>query len=96
VQKGVDSCQGPGYLELARRLGFDPSRNKTIPCALGDPTFAQGLFELFLDPAPPAGSGAWPYRWTDYGEDAGARPPAVPTPPAHAPVSPPPPHHSLP
>jgi hypothetical protein len=74
VQEGVDACQGPGYQELAKRMALPTDKNQTIKCELGDETFAQGLFELFLDPAPPAGSGAWPYRWTDYG-GCGSDPP---------------------
>lgn len=71
VQEGVDACQGPAYQVLAKRMGLPTDKNQTIKCELGNQTFAQGLFELLLDPAPPAGSGAWPYRWTDYGKSCG-------------------------
>ncbi len=62
LQGGVDHC-AVRYAEMGAALGFDTSRNATIPCDLSNATVASALFGVYLDATPLDGVSWW---WTDY------------------------------
>lgn len=61
-QTGIDLCE-PSYPTFASRMGIDPSTNETVPCDMGNATFARALYELILSREELRGSDWW---WTDY------------------------------
>lgn len=61
-QTGIDICE-PSYPAFATSMGIDPSTNATVPCDMGNATFARSLYELILSREDLRGSDWW---WTDY------------------------------
>jgi alpha-glucosidase (family GH31 glycosyl hydrolase) len=51
------------YRAFARAVGFDTSRNATIPCDMSNRSWAAALFGVYYDAAP---LGAVDWWWTDY------------------------------
>jgi hypothetical protein len=44
-ETGIDHCEDR-YAAVGQRLGFDTSLNATIPCDMGNLSFAQALFDM--------------------------------------------------
>lgn len=62
-QAGITHCDDR-YTQFAAAVGFDTSKNATIPCDMSNITFAAALFSVYLDASP---LGAVDWWWTDYG-----------------------------
>lgn len=59
----MDHCDSR-YAQVAAALGWDTSRNATIPCAMGNASFASALFDVYFDADPLRNMD---FAWTDYG-----------------------------
>jgi alpha-glucosidase (family GH31 glycosyl hydrolase) len=60
---GVDSCDSR-YPEIARRMGLPPNGTQIIPCNFENVTFANAVFDVYLNAQPLQQIDWW---WTDYG-----------------------------
>jgi alpha-glucosidase (family GH31 glycosyl hydrolase) len=61
-QSGVDHCM-ERYLPFAQEVGFDASTNATVPCNMGNETWADALWDVYYDASPLSEVDLW---WTDY------------------------------
>lgn len=69
---GVDHCQ-LRYPQIARQMGVDPSTNATVKCHWNNETFANAVFDVYLDAAPLNET----YPWTDDTGCQGTRSPQL-------------------
>ena len=69
-QSGIDHCD-QRYPQAAKLLGWDTSKNATIPCDMSNASFASALFNVYYDASPLKGAAWW---WTDYDGCGGPNP----------------------
>ena len=73
-QVGIDRCESR-YAAFAAAVGWDTSRNATIPCALHNATWVAALFDVELGVAP---LNQIDWMWTDFGGCGDPLPPSPP------------------